>query len=487
MSKDVQLLEGFLKKQSGQFTIGDAASVTGLPVLETKYGLRDLMKKYTCKLNVTDQGELLYDFGESLSRRDAVPFSERLAAVGQLLWKGFTLVYKACIAVVLVVYFVVFLVLLIALIVAMMSGGNKSDKRGGGGGGAGIFRIVGEIFGGIFRWNTHHSSVYIPRDQRGYPYEHYEPRQTHLPKKKAGPHKDDPKHQRNEDKSFIASVYDFVFGPPRVPLDTLSNQRELATYLKENKGVVSVSEVQALAGWRRDEASEFLTESLALFDGEPEISENGTLVARFDSLIKSGGEVDHQIQEPVVYFWNEYVPEWELTGNHASRNLMIMGMNVFNLIFASFVMGGGVSAVLPQLGLGAMTFLGIFPFAFSLLFFLIPAVRWVYVKKKQKEQHIENIRRRLLHVIFRKHSQEIKLSELTDTANRWRTTEEQLSSKIVDQVVNDFIDDFKGEASASESGEVVYKFYRLNSELLDLEEVRQLQIGDKDPGRLLEF
>lgn len=484
MSNDVQLLEGFLKKQSGQFTLGDAASVTGLPVLETKYGLRDLMKKYSCKLNVTDQGELMYDFG-GLTRRDAVPFSERMAALGSFLWKGFTIFYKACIAVVLVVYFVVFLVLLLALIVAMMSGGGKSDNRGSGG--AGIFRIVGEIFGGIFRWNTHHRSVYIPRDQWGYPYEHYEPRQTHLPKKKAKPHKDDPKHQRNEDKSFIASVYDFVFGPPRVPVDTLSNQRELASYLRENKGVVSVSEVQALAGWTRDQASEFLTESLALFDGEPEISENGTLVARFDSLVKSGGTVEDKLQEPVVYFWNEYVPEWELTGNHASRNLMIMGMNIFNLFFASFVMGGGMAAVLPELGLGGLTFLGIFPFTFSILFFLIPAVRWFYVKRKQNEQHVENIRRRLMHVIFRKHSQEIKLSELTETANRWRTTEEQLSPKVVDQVVNDFIYDLKGEPSATNSGEVVYKFYRLNSELLDLEEQRQLQIGDKDPGRLLEL
>ena len=57
MNKDTKsyfpILEKYAQKNK-QFTINDAASVTGLPVLETEYSIKEMMEKYDCKLKVTE-------------------------------------------------------------------------------------------------------------------------------------------------------------------------------------------------------------------------------------------------------------------------------------------------------------------------------------------------------------------------------------------------------------------------------------------------
>ena len=47
-------------------------------------------------------------------------------------------------------------------------------------------------------------------------------------------------------KSFVASVYDYVFGPGRVELHPLSNQQEAAAYIRTQKGLITVPEIIAL-------------------------------------------------------------------------------------------------------------------------------------------------------------------------------------------------------------------------------------------------
>ena len=87
------ILEKYAQKTK-QFTINDASSVTGIPLLETEYSIKDMMEKYDCKLKVTERGDLIYDFGPHLKRRDAKSFAEYFNQFLNLLWKGFTIFYK---------------------------------------------------------------------------------------------------------------------------------------------------------------------------------------------------------------------------------------------------------------------------------------------------------------------------------------------------------------------------------------------------------
>ena len=68
-------LEKYVSKGNGAFLLEDAVSVTGLPVIETEFALKQMMGRYDCKLKVTDQGDLIYDFGTQLHRRSSMTFS----------------------------------------------------------------------------------------------------------------------------------------------------------------------------------------------------------------------------------------------------------------------------------------------------------------------------------------------------------------------------------------------------------------------------
>jgi hypothetical protein len=116
--------------------------------------------------------------------------------------------------------------------------------------------------------------------------------------------------------------------------------------------------------------------------------------------------------------------------------------------------------------------LGWIPFVFSLIFFTVPLVRMLGIKRQQREQHKENIRKRLMKVIFKRHKEKISLAELTAVANQWASTEERLSPAVVNTVVQDFILDLRGEAYVNDTdASVYYRFDELDQELSDLEEL----------------
>ena len=110
------------------FTLTEIAALTGLAVDEAREAMDALLQKYACRLQVSEYGDLIYNFGATLRRRESKTLAERAQAIGAWLWKAFTIVYKAWIALTLVVYFAVFLVIAIALLLAA-SARDSSDNR----------------------------------------------------------------------------------------------------------------------------------------------------------------------------------------------------------------------------------------------------------------------------------------------------------------------------------------------------------------------
>lgn len=468
------VLEKYATKNTTSFTLEDAVSVTGMPVVETDEAIKNMMEKYDCKLKVTENGDLIYDFGTTLERRDKKPFAEYVADFMRLLWKGFQIGYKLLTSLFLVIYFVVFIVLLIGAAVASEDGDGVGD----------LIAVMLRLFISIFEWNTimGYNNRYYQQDDYGYNYQKYKERKGILGRKKK------PKNPKDE-KSYVASIYDFIFGPPRVELDPLANNQEVATFLREQKGLITTSEIQALAGWRREEAENFMTECLGMFDGEGHVSDNGTLYGDFSQLIRSK---DRTGEEPVVWYWDEYEPEYELTGNSGGRNAGIIAMNTFNLIVSSMlVFGGWLGPMGMDLGFLGQFFLGGFPLIYSSLFFLIPLVRWFRVRPLRKKQHELNIRKRLMRVVFQtydqgeKHVHEIPLSKLTEVANLQRKTEEKLDAATVDRVMKDTLADLGGEAYLNDANEMIYKFDLIAQELDAIDELRSKKKDDSDLGDII--
>jgi uncharacterized membrane protein HdeD (DUF308 family) len=461
------ILENYSKKTK-QYTLNDASSVTGVSLFETENAVKSLLENYDCRLKVTETGDLIYDFGNYLKPRNQKTFLNYFNEFLGLLWKGFTVFYKFMISAFLVIYFIIFLIILVGIVVAAMSGGKDNDNKGIGN----FFYLVLRIFISIFEWNTimGYNNTYRRTDRYGYSYKHYTEKKGVLADLSGS------KADSQSNKAFVASIYDFVFGPPRFKNNPLENMQEVATFLKENRGLICTSEIQALAGWRRGDAENFMTEVLSNFNGKAEVSDKAILYGNFSDLLR---RKDNVKGAPVIYYWDEYEPEHELTGNKPERNAGIVAMNVFNLIFSLLILFGPLKALTIEFPV-LEYLLGWLPLVYSVLFFLIPAVRWVTLIPKKRQQHITNIRKRIMKAIFQEQSAVITLKRLTEIANS-NSKEEKLSENTVEDIMMEVIYDLKGDSSVDNNGEMVYKFDELD---LELEEIERLRNGIRDDSSL---
>lgn len=461
LKQKVKTLEKVVEKNK-HLSLTDAAAQSGLPLEDVREAMQLLMERYHCRLRVTQGGDLIYDFGDTLRRRDEKTWSERWDEIKAALWKGFQVFFKAWIAVTLVVYFVFFVVLLIFGLLALSSANRDNDDRGPDLSGA--FYMIARLFQEIWIWNTLTDATVYRQDPYGFPYKDYEPRTAKIGKTKK--------------KSFIASVYDFVFGPPRPKEDPLNNPKELAAFVRQNKGIVVIPEVKALAGWNEDQANDFLTECLVRYDGQARISENGVLYGDFEELTRSvSKEGDH----PIVWYWNEYEAPYLMTGNSTWRNVGITAMNSFNLLFAAFFAFAYKPAPASSgFWAHADIILGWVPFLFSVIFFAVPIFRSFWVRRKEKERLHNNVRKLVMKNIF------TNISSGNDTLPETQLLHDPKNSIKVPQatareVMKELVIDWHGEAVPQNDGSLLYRFEQPAFELKEAARLRALR-GDSFDG-----
>ncbi len=466
----VKTLERKLKEFKGSFTLSDAAAVTGLSIDEAREALDLMMGRYECRLRATDQGDLIYSFGATLKRRNAKSVKEVILEIAEWGWKVFTVLFKIWIAVTLVVYFIIFVILLVALIVASSS---KGDSRRSPVKLDGILRI----FISIFQWRTVTSSVSYKTGRDGYSYQRYEPNKSVLNKSK---------------KNFISSVYDFVFGPPRVNLDPLTNEKEVAAYLKTAKGIITPGEMVMLAGMTYEKADTFFSNCLSRFKGDPVIADNGVVYGRFDEITRRMSQLEGG---KIEYYWDEYEPEYELTGNTAGRNAGVIFMNLFNLFFSLFILSASFRDIdlVRDFDSGMMTVvLGWIPFIFSFIFFAVPVGRWFRIRKRRKLRKETNIRKRIMKYIFQRTDRSATIEEVLSVVNQPKhdkkielTKKTMLDQKSVENTLNGMMRDYQGEVILNNEGKPVYTFQRINNEVTTAGEIRTRTSADRDMGNVI--
>jgi hypothetical protein len=480
--KSFELLEGSLKKHK-RFSVQDAVALTGVEINEAKRALDKLMEKYVCRLQVTEQGDLVYDFGKTPLRRGEKTWSEYWKDIQKYSWKAFVILFKIWITVTLVVYFILFLLILIGLIVAALSGGKSggSSKKSGIGD---LIGVVFRLFLELFYWKTITGSTSYTRDKQGYPYRTYKPVQSAIDK--ISKTKDEkPK------KNFISSVFDFVFGQPRVEIHPLANHLEVATYLREQQGIIVLSEMKSLAGWTTDEAQKFFSDCIVRFGGESKVSDNAVFYGDFTDFIR---KVSNEKGAEVVWYWDEYEPEYKLTGNTVGRNVFISFMCLFNLIFSGVILYATYSAD-PELNYYAnltgsadlfTIILGWVPFIFSFLFFLTPLMRYFKIVSLRRQRSIINIRKRLMKAIYQNKGNPININYLQQVVNQSDKGIEKLSKPVIEKIMKDMIYDWYGEMEVAENADVVYKFPVLQAELQEAEQLRRSRPkSSTDSGKIV--
>ena len=444
------------RKTGNRGTVADVVGVSGLPKHQVVTVLPAVVSQCRGQMAVTESGEILYKFPQGLSN------PEKSLGKKLLKWtaKALAALFKVWIMVMLVGYFALFvLILVVALVVSIaLSFAKRDDDRDSEGGGLlGMYMVsrVFEFF--LLLW------LYS-----GDPYE----------------------KQQKKKKPFYKAVFEFVFGVEERPeVWTKQEHKAAIGLIRRQTGTVSLEELMALTGTSRAEADAFVSRLMLEYEGEPQVSEQGTLSFFFPELLKTSQEAPRAFslaEKPLIPF----------TRNPSKTNGWIIGFNAFNLVFGVYFLAFGLwgvganpdnlslvyqitvalTAILTHVPVeqaaGALTvILGIVPTVYSAFFFGIPLVRRWREGAKNFRIKADNLRRRLVASVLAQPT-EIRLDRVvgdSEATAPGKPGPERESLK--EAMLRDLAGDRSLDVTSAEP--LVYAIPDLEREKKDLEQVRR--------------
>jgi hypothetical protein len=425
-----------LRGRGGKLTRADAIVASGLPDEEAGRALTVLLKEFRSHLSASESGELLYEFDPSFSRRDAVPWRERTAALGRRLWQGFTFLFKTAIVATLVGYFALFVAMMVAMVFARSS--SDRDDDGGGFGLEGLLWFWGWDMGG-----------------GGYGYRR-SPRR--LPTRPRVP--------------FYKRVFAFVFGPPAPTVDPLADEKRIVSYVRSHEGRIAAVDLVRLMGWSFPRAEEEVTRLMVDYGGEPEVTDDGVVIYTFKALRMTAGLAGADESAP-CWASERLEAARPLTGNDPGTNGLVALFNGFNLLAPFWIVPAFEQRLHVSLASWQFLFRD-FPLAFSAVFFAVPAGRWIKARVEASRRRARNDRRRLLGRIFSL-SQVGRREELAPTPELGALLDRELVSLGGDIA-----------SEPDDRGRILYTFPRIDQELAAVAKVRATApVAERDAGAIV--
>jgi hypothetical protein len=461
-------LEKALARVRGPLTVADAAAKAGLPLRDAEEGLRWLAAEFRGHMAATEKGELLYEFPRGLTRP---PETRALWKAGAALKRGILgvgrFVVRAWVSVVVVTYAVGFA----ALMIAMATRGNDRDD-GPGEALAVVLRVIAEA---LF-WTFHpFSPVWVG----GYGQPAFAGR-----RRAQGPR-----------IPFYEKVNRFVFGPPPPARDAREEERRVLAEIRQQKGRVTVGDVQRVLGLEREAAERVLLRLMVDYDGEVEVADNSALVYRFSGLRTT--VIAENKEKAVAPVWDTRVALEPLTGNTGGANVMFGAINGFNLAVSGWALANGLTLDRLQLiwanaherfpqplppADGTPLLLGVIPFVFSAGLFALPLVRAIRRGAHKNRVARENGWRGLLRLVLAGRGGKVDLSR-ADIAKAWVAAGgNQPTEREIDKAVREA----GGETTLNEEGKVVYRFADVEAERVAAEAGRSAAAaGEASPGAVV--
>jgi hypothetical protein len=397
-----RIVRGFRQGRT-ESTVADLAGLTGLPLQQLETELPAVADEFGARLKVTDSGEILYSFPRGMRSR-YTGFGPRmkkfLRVLGRASAEAAKAVFKAWIVVMLVGYFVLFLALaLFALVasVAVQQGGSggrsRDDRRGGGLGG---LWLTTRLFDSLIRiW--FYSELFKGPEQRGYAA------------------------ARKEKRPLHKAVFSHVFGDgdPNRNWATIEKRAVLA-FLQTHKGLITMPEFMAVTGMEGPEAELAINAYLLEFEGSPEVSESGSLYFSFPKLLSRAEPGSGSSPQPLplkrLEAFSSNVPKADRTfrlinvfnlafGGYFLYNAAAVGSAIYIMTTKGLRLKGGFALIYSAAGYlfqllgsanpipGMFWGLGVVPLLFSGLFFAIPVLRSIAIKRRNEAVKFENLRR----------------------------------------------------------------------------------------------
>jgi hypothetical protein len=466
-----------LKTGEGNYTLADLMVATGFPKIAVEEAIEQIIKEYRGHLRVTETGELLYYFPSGINRKpsDSTSYGchilPELSAIFRR-FPGFCL--KAGILGLLGGYLIIFLSILcpfLPFLLWIIINGYKENKS--------IYYYPGIFIGPWFAvpYNPMYAGILY---QTG-PYYH--------------------SNIRKKEKSFTQSVLSYLYGPEDFEQDREKKEiRNILTFIISKKGVLAIEELIALTGWGTEQAQRFLTRLLIEFDGEPSVTEDGTVIYLFPGLLKTRKN-NLKSLNPLPQYKTESKKLISRTDNKKAVNIWISIINGINLLFGSYFLYSAIINFIPALkilGQGhrasfpfsflyrhlqdlfsslndnsieiiAIVILGLIPITFSLFLYLIPLIRNKKIRKKNQAIKQENLRKEIYsHILNNPDSVDLDTIELSGSEAMPKHIE-RLKEKVLIEIAaaKTF------EVEAKDNGQYIYRFPEIKRELMDLVNLRK--------------
>lgn len=475
-----KVVDAFKKKRTGA-TVADITAATALPLEQVKELVPQAADEYSGRLQVTESGEILYSFPAGFKSRYR-GFAARLGRATEKALRAAavvgTWIFKAWILLMLVGYFVLFMAIALLALVASTaaSSSGSSDNRSSSrrGGGLGGLYAASYIFDLVIRiWFYSELTKSMDRGYYG--------RRAERPKGR-------PLHH---------AVFSFVFGDGDATADWESRERmAVVAYIQANRGVISLPEYMALTGEAPADAERSITAYCAEFGGSPEATEEGTVVYRFDALLLRADRTDRSfagLSAPIRRLQ-------KFSGNTKKMNGWFIALNGVNFLFGAYFLFNALSVgpLVTNAQIQGSTYLyavayvlmagfssdplgvvavglGVVPLLFAGLFYLVPALRYLRLKKENEEIKRRNLRKEALRRVWDR-PMGVRPADINPAAEECRPAalEERREGMLKELSAYS-----PADISLSGDGSPVYSYPGLTDEKAALDRYRS---GVSDPG-----
>jgi hypothetical protein len=466
------------RSRRNEATIADLVTVTGLPTYQVQQTARVVLDEYGGHCKVTESGEILYSFPNGMHSRVS-GFFPGLKRFGRAFLRGLgkvlTLLFKIWIMVMLVGYFILFLAIVLAAIVASVGLSFSSRTRRRGRGGFGAFYIVVrllEAFLRMFFW------VSLTKSDK--------------PEKKPG-------------RAFYKSVFGFVFGDLDPNVDWEGREKiRILSFIRSQKGVITIAELMALTGRDWALANRIINSYLVEFEGEPSVTEDGSLYFFFPELLRTKKE-ELLLSDVVTVDETEYRRLVPFAENKGGTNGIIGFFNSFNLLFGSYFAWYGASALaglvaaggfgslyaflhtdvlgtyagIADPALGLFIGLGLIPLVFSVLFFIVPVIRNLRRRALNETIKRENLKKKLFAAL---HFAPIGFdpASVTPAGEADRPVK---AAELLRRETERLAAETKSEVEEAGNGTFIYNFEELKRQIADIAALRKsIDLNKYDVG-----
>jgi hypothetical protein len=381
MALDTAVMQA-VEKLDYRATVGDVASQAGIEISTAERGLLALASETGGHLQVSDDGEIAYQFSQNFrtvlrNKYWRLRAQELLSKIWETVFYLIRVSFGILLIVSLILIAIAILIIVTALLFSNRDGENNNNRRGGSGGLIMLpFRIF--YFPDLF-W------FFSPGYSRNRYYQQSRPARPGRPQRQ--------RSGDDDDMNFLEAVFSFLFGDGN-PNANLEEQRwqAIATVIRNNRGAVIAEQVAPYlddlgSGYDR-EYENFMLPVLTRFNGRPQVSPDGEIVYHFPELQVTAAE---QGTKPVASYLKE--AKWQFSNASQGQLTMAAGLGALNFVLA-IVLAALLQdqALVAELG-GLVAFVNVlfpFLFAYGTAFLGVPLIRYFWLKGRNRKVEQRN-------------------------------------------------------------------------------------------------